>query len=131
LPIPRATTAACDVIPPRAVRIPLAAAIPRMSSGEVSVRTRITGLPASAHSNASAASNTTWPAAAPGDAGSPVTSTSTLALGSTIGCISCSIVSAETRNNASSSLITPSSTMSTAIRTAADPVRLPLRVWSR
>ena len=28
LPIPRATTAACDVIPPRPVRIPCAATIP-------------------------------------------------------------------------------------------------------
>ena len=36
LPIPRATTAACEVIPPWTVRIPCAAIIPWMSSGVVS-----------------------------------------------------------------------------------------------
>ena len=40
--MPRATTAACEVMPPRAVRMPAAAFMPWMSSGEVSVRTRIT-----------------------------------------------------------------------------------------
>ena len=35
-----------------------------------------------------------------------------------------------TRSRASLGSITPSSTMSTAIRTAAGPVRLPVRVWS-
>src|SRR5204863_155731 len=64
LPIPRATTAACDVMPPRAVRMPLAAAMPRMSSGDVSGRTRMTALPSAAQVDASSASNTTWPAAA-------------------------------------------------------------------
>ena len=47
-PIPRATTAACDVFPPRAVKIPCAATIPTRSSGLVSRRTRMTFLPASA-----------------------------------------------------------------------------------
>ena len=37
-PIPRATTAACEVIPPRAVKTPWAACIPPTSSGEVSAR---------------------------------------------------------------------------------------------
>jgi hypothetical protein len=38
LPICLATNAACDVIPPLAVRIPSDASIPRISSGLVSVR---------------------------------------------------------------------------------------------
>ena len=39
--MPRATTAACDVAPPFAVRMPSAAIMPWTSSGVVSVRTRI------------------------------------------------------------------------------------------
>ena len=42
LPMPRATTAAWLVMPPRAVRMPSAACMPWMSSGLVSTRTRIT-----------------------------------------------------------------------------------------
>ena len=42
-----------------------------MSSGTVSRRTRITGSPRSDHCTASSAVNTTWPDAAPGDAGKP------------------------------------------------------------
>ncbi len=45
-PMPRATTAAWLVMPPRAVTMPRAASMPRMSSGEVSSRTRITASPA-------------------------------------------------------------------------------------
>ena len=52
-------SAAWEVIPPRAVRIPLATFMPRKSSGEVSVRTRTTSLPASTHSSASSAKKTT------------------------------------------------------------------------
>ena len=48
LPMPRATTAACDVMPPRAVRTPLALIKPWMSSAVVSGRTRITSSPAAA-----------------------------------------------------------------------------------
>ncbi len=47
VPIPRATTAAWEVIPPRTVRIPSEAFIPSMSSGEVSRRTRTTFSPLS------------------------------------------------------------------------------------
>ena len=43
--MPRATTAAWEVMPPRVVRMPSAACMPWMSSGEVSTRTRITFLP--------------------------------------------------------------------------------------
>ena len=79
---PRATTAACEVIPPRVVRIPLAAIIPSMSSGLVSVRTRTTDYPRAVHSAASFAVNTTRPTAAPGDAARPVATTSYVAVSS-------------------------------------------------
>ena len=39
--MPRATTAAWEVMPPRAVRMPAASSMPFRSSGEVSMRTRI------------------------------------------------------------------------------------------
>src|SRR4030095_5618817 len=42
LPIWRATSAACELTPPFAVRMPSAAIMPRKSSGEVSLRTRRT-----------------------------------------------------------------------------------------
>ena len=85
LPIPRATTAACEVIPPWAVRIPCAKIIPLMSSGVVSQRTRITLSPARPLSSAVSASKTIAPTAAPGDAFSPLAATSSDALGSIIG----------------------------------------------
>ena len=75
LPIPRATTAACEVMPPCAVSTPAASISPWMSSGVVSQRTRITAScwPCSA---AVSASSTTFPDAAPGDALSPFATTS-------------------------------------------------------
>src|SRR5437899_2024016 len=85
LPMPRATTAAWLVIPPRAVRMARAATIPWKSSGDVSGRTRITSWPFFFIASASSASNTTSPVAAPGEAGRPLASTVTLARGSTIG----------------------------------------------
>ena len=51
-PIWRPTTAACDVMPPVAVRTPCATSMPWMSSGTVSLRTRSTFLPCSAHATA-------------------------------------------------------------------------------
>ena len=42
--IPRATTAACEVIPPLTVRTPAAAFKPTISSEDVSTCTRITGI---------------------------------------------------------------------------------------
>ena len=48
--MPRATTAACDVRPPRLVRIPRAATMPGRSSGAVSLRTSTTSSPRAAHS---------------------------------------------------------------------------------
>ena len=75
-PIPRATTAACEVMPPWAVRIPCAAIIPWMSSGVVSQRTRITDVPFFPLSSAVSASKTIPPDAAPGEAFNPVATTS-------------------------------------------------------
>ena len=43
IPMPRATTAAWLVMPPRDVRMPFATSMPWMSSGTVSARTRMTG----------------------------------------------------------------------------------------
>ena len=71
LPIWRATTAACEVAPPRAVSTPCAAAMPWKSSGDVSMRTRMTFSPCWAISNARSALNTALPTAAPGDAFRP------------------------------------------------------------
>ncbi len=88
LPMPRATTAAWLVIPPRAVRMPLATFMPPMSSGLVSMRTRMTALPSLAQTSASSALKTIWPVAAPGLAGRPLAMTLAAfsALGSKVGC---------------------------------------------
>ena len=128
LPIPRATTAACEVMPPCAVRIPCAAIIPWMSSGVVSQRTRITLSPFFPRSAAVSASKTIFPEAAPGEAFSPCATTSTLAEGSIIGCRSWSSCPGSMRATASSREMRPSSTMSTADFSAAAAVRLALRV---
>ncbi len=69
--MPRATTAAWLVMPPRVVRMPRAACMPWMSSGLVSMRTRMTASPLAARISASSALNTTTPQAAPGLAGRP------------------------------------------------------------
>ena len=69
--MPRATTAACEVMPPRVVRMPSAACMPWMSSGEVSTRTRMTFLPSALSFVASSELNTISPEAAPGEAGRP------------------------------------------------------------
>ena len=75
-PIPRATTAACDVIPPRTVKIPSDTCIPSISSGDVSRRTKITLRPIVAFVLASSAVNTISPQAAPGEAAKPLAITS-------------------------------------------------------
>ena len=69
--MPRATSAACEALPPSEVRIPLAAWKPATSSASVNGRTRITSRPSSAAATASAAVKTTSPLAAPGEALTP------------------------------------------------------------
>ena len=119
LPIPRATTAACDVMPPCAVRIPFAWISPWMSSGVVSQRTRITSSPLRPRCSAVFASSTIAPQAAPGEAFRPCAATSSFAFGSIIGCRSWSSWPGSIRTTASSRVIRPSSTIETATFSAA------------
>jgi hypothetical protein len=76
-PMPRAMTAACEVLPPRLVRMPSEAIMPTRSSGLVSVRTRMTRSPRAAHSAASLELSTIRPTAAPGLAATALVSTRT------------------------------------------------------
>ena len=131
--MPRATTAAWEVMPPRAVRMPAASSMPFRSSGEVSMRTRIARWFFSLSIfSASSAKNTTGPVAAPGDAGSPFTMTLAffIAVLSKTGWSSSSSLAGSQRSTAVFSSIRPSRSMSMAILTIAAPVRLPLRHWS-
>ena len=131
-PMPRATTAAWLVMPPRTVRMPSAAFMPSMSSGEVSRRTSTTFSPRSFQALASAAVKTILPHAAPGEAGRPLpTHLPFLSeAASNCGCRRVSRLRGSIMQTASSSVRTPSSTRSHAILSAARAVRLPLRVWS-
>ncbi len=126
--MPRATTAAWLVMPPRVVRMPRAACMPWMSSGLVSTRTRIIASPLAARLSASSALNTTAPQAAPGLAGSPLASLVRGASGSSVGCSNWSSAAGLTRRTASFWSISPSCAISTAMRRLAAAVRLPLRV---
>ncbi len=131
LPIPRATTAACEVAPPRAVSTPREAIMPCTSSGVVSLRTRITDLPSAAHLTAVSGSNTICPAAAPGEAFRP--RATTLMLGR---------IDARVEELIERRRVDPARrasapvdealacTKSSAIFTAASALRLPLRVCS-
>ena len=110
--MPRATTAACEVLPPRLVRMPRATTMPCRSSGLVSLRTRMTSSPLSAHSTAVAESNTALPTAAPGEAFMPLASSVRSAFSSNRGNISWASWAPVTRRSASSRSIRPSSTMS-------------------
>jgi len=125
-PIPLATTAAWEVIPPRAVRMPLARFIPSRSSGEVSIRVRMVYL----YLAASSAKKTICPVAAPGEAGSPWAMTSAFfrAVGSKTGCRSSSSLLGVILRRASLSSISPSFIKSMAIFTMAAPVRFPFLV---
>ena len=71
VPIPLATTAACEVMPPWLVTIAWLTTIPSISSGDVSCLTKITFLPKLWNSLARSAVKTISPVAAPGLAGKP------------------------------------------------------------
>ncbi len=129
-PMPRATTAACEVLPPREVRMPAAATMPDRSSGLVSRRTRMTLWPSSAHSTAVAESKAALPTAAPGEAFIPLASSSLSVAWSNCGNISLASCCPVTRRSASSRSISPWSTSCTAMRKAAAAVRLPTLVCS-
>ena len=128
--MPRATSAAWLALPPSEVRIPRAAWKPATSSASVNGRTRITSRPSSAAATASSAVNTISPFAAPGEAATPLASTSYSASRSKVGCSSASRRSASIVTSASSRVSNRSFTASTANRTAACAGRLALRVWS-
>ena len=132
LPQPRATTAAWLAFPPVLVRMPFARCIPATSSGLVSLRTSMIGSFGclAACSTAASADRITFPLAPPGLAAMPWATGFTLLLGSSCGWRRWLRLSGATRFTAVVSSITPSLTISTAMRTAAVPVRLPLRVWS-
>ena len=132
VPIPLATTAAWDVIPPRTVRIPWAAFIPVISSGDVSRRTSTTFSPLAAHSTASSALKTTLPQAAPGDAPRPfpIGAAALSDFASNCGCRRVSRLRGSIMATASSSVLIPSSTRSQAIFNAAWAVLLPFLVCS-
>jgi hypothetical protein len=121
LPIWRPTTAACDVMPPVAVRTPWATSMPWMSSGTVSFRTSSTFLPCWAHSTAWSAVKTTWPDAAPGEAGSPRVATGSFfhSAGSNTGDSSCESDIGSTCSSASRGVMMRSAAMSVAMTTAA------------
>ncbi len=75
-PMPRATSAACEALPPSDVRMPAAAAKPATSSASVNGRTRMTRWPSFAAATAPSAVNTMLPFAAPGEAATPRAMTS-------------------------------------------------------
>ena len=108
--MPRATTAACEVFPPRAVKIPVAAIMPSRSSGLVSRRTSTTRSPFSAHLTAVAESKTALPTAAPGEAAIPEATILLVDAESNCGNISCASCEPLTRIKASSIVIRLSST---------------------
>ena len=130
LPNCLATSAACEDTPPRDVNIPWLSSMPLRSSGEVSVRQSTTLLPLRVSISAFAAVKAILPVAAPGPAGSPcpMTVAAFNALGSNMGTNRESIDSAGIFSSASFWLIRRSFCISTAMRTAASPVRLPFRV---
>ena len=134
LPSPRVTTAAWLVIPPRLVSTPSDLMMPCTSSGLVSWRTRITRWPPSAIAATRSGSITTTPDAAPGDAPTPSASRRPSLIAAVFASATkCGIRTAETspastRPSACSCVSTPSPASSTAIRTAADAVRLAERV---
>ncbi len=130
-PMPRATSAACEALPPSLVMMPRAAWNPATSSASVNWRTRMQSIPAAADSTASCAVNTTAPFAAPGDAATPRASGSKSNAGSIVLCSSASSEPASIVSSASSCVSRPSVTASTAKRTAACAGRLALRVCRR
>ena len=120
--MPRATTAACDVMPPRVVRIPTAAFMPAMSSGDVSSRTRIDRLALRRHRDgvlARSARRGRRPRrgrrAGPWPRSRPSLTAAAFSFVGKIGARSWTSCSGSTRATASSASIRPSSTMSVAI----------------
>ena len=110
--------------------MPLAAWKPATSSASVNGRTRITSRPSLGGRDRVGGGEHDLPLAAPGEAVTPVASTSNSASGSNVGCSSASSAPASIVISACSRVSSPSATASTANRTAAWAGRLALRVWS-
>ena len=91
-----------SAVPPLLVRMPSAASNPFTSSASVNGRTSTTFRPSSRAATASEAVNTIPPLAAPGDAGTPLASTSYPAPGANVGCSSASSAAASMVSSASS-----------------------------
>ncbi len=108
-------------MPPVAVRMPCDTNMPWMSSGAVSLRTSITVLPWRVHSIARSDVKTTWPEAAPGDAGRPLVAVASAfqSRGSKIGASNCDSAWGSTSCTASFGPMSRSATRSVAIMTAA------------
>ena len=126
--MPLATTAAWLVIPPLEVKIPFAACIPWISSGEVSTLTKIVSCIVFFNLSASSEVKTTFPLAAPGEAGNPLAITFISLFSSKVGCKRESKELGSIFKTASFLVINFSLTMSTAILTADLDVLLPERV---
>ena len=106
-------------MPPRTVSTPAAACMPRISSGPVSTRARIAGVPAAAACSAASGAKTSGPEAAPGEAGNPLASRSRGAPGAMVGCRWSSSSRGSVRRIAARRSIAPSSASSTLMRSAA------------
>jgi hypothetical protein len=127
-PMPLATSAAWLALPPSDVRMPRAAKNPATSAASVKGLTSTTSRPSSAAATASSAEKTISPLAAPGEAFTPQASTPYSASRSNVSCRSDSRLPASIVQSASPLSSRPSSTASTAKRTAAWAGRLAVRV---
>ena len=105
--------------------MPFAACIPWMSSGEVSTLTKIVSSIIPFNFSASSAEKTTFPLAAPGEAGNPEAIIFLSTFSSNVGCSKVSRVFGSILRIASFFEINFSFTISTAILIAAFAVRFP------
>ena len=124
-PIPRATSAACEALPPSLVRMPAAALNPATSSASVNGRTSTTASPfARRGDRVLGREDDARPSPRPGTRRPRGRSRRTRASGSNVGCSSASSLSASIVAIACARVSSPSSTASTAKRTAACAGRL-------
>ena len=117
LPMPRATTAACDVMPPRAVRMPSRGvhAVDVLGRGLDAHEDRPSRRPAPRASASSAREDDLRRTPRPATRAGPWRARASRRFGSSVGCSSWSSEPASTRRTASSRVISRSRTMSTAI----------------
>ena len=128
--MPRATTAAWLVMPPRVVRMPLAACMPWMSSGLVSMRTRMTASPLAARALGLVGAEHDGAGGGARARGQALGKHVRGAFGSSVGCSSWSSEAGLTRWIASASVDQPVLRHVDRDPQRAAAVRLPLRVCS-